>query len=179
MLQISYRYIEELASANSFTIKSPSYKDSLSSTYALVTIQLRVDDQDCDNQDPAALITLVHLPDQYCKSPPTILHQYLKFSDERLLNLKVGNTSWCILISLNNFATIFFFMQPLYSQDDGSPSQETNRDSADCNCVVCLSYPATKVLLPCRHACLCVHCFSRVDSCPVCRTRIISYFSVG
>lgn len=68
------------------------------SSYALVALHISLDDG-CSHDDPAAMFTLIHLPDQYCKLPPTTLNQYLKFRDGRMFNLKVGskkNSSKCI-----------------------------------------------------------------------------------
>lgn len=47
------------------------------------------------------------------------------------------------------------------------------------SCMVCQVEPANLALLPCRHAGLCVACFSRVQTCPVCRARILSCFHVN
>ncbi|MPC41210.1 hypothetical protein E2C01_034798 [Portunus trituberculatus] len=37
----------------------------------------------------------------------------------------------------------------------------------------------TRALLPCRHVCVCDSCCSRLDNCPMCRTRILAYFLVA
>lgn len=49
------------------------------------------------------------------------------------------------------------------------------------DCVVCISKPATRVNLPCRHASTCGQCFSRLPQgkCPMCRSQIDSYFLIG
>ena len=46
------------------------------------------------------------------------------------------------------------------------------------NCVICISKPATRVSLPCRHASTCNTCFKRLPKgqCPLCRSKITSYF---
>uniref|UniRef100_A0A131XBS8 Putative secreted peptide n=1 Tax=Hyalomma excavatum TaxID=257692 RepID=A0A131XBS8_9ACAR len=49
---------------------------------------------------------------------------------------------------------------------------------AGASCMVCQVEPASLALLPCRHAGLCVACFSRLQTCPVCRARILSCFHV-
>ena len=53
--------------------------------------------------------------------------------------------------------------------------------SSDDSCVVCISRPATRVSLPCRHASTCQSCFKRLPKgqCPVCRTKISSFFILG
>ena len=53
---------------------------------------------------------------------------------------------------------------PIYSDSD--------------QCVVCIARPATRVVLPCRHANLCGQCFVKLPNskCPMCRTTIQSFF---
>ena len=47
-------------------------------------------------------------------------------------------------------------------------------------CVVCISRPATRITLPCRHASTCGQCFVKLPQgkCPMCRGQIQSYFLV-
>lgn len=63
--------------------------DRLRVNYALVTYHLRIDEE-YDSQEPVAVITVIHLPDDFCNSPAVTLSQFLKFQDNRLLNLKVN-----------------------------------------------------------------------------------------
>ena len=44
-------------------------------------------------------------------------------------------------------------------------------------CVACLTEPKDTILLPCRHLCVCHHCFDHLtlDTCPVCRAPFQSY----
>ena len=53
--------------------------------------------------------------------------------------------------------------------------------SSDDNCVVCISRRATRVCLPCRHASTCQSCFKKLPKgqCPLCRTKISSFFIIG
>mmetsp|Transcript_45512 Transcript_45512/g.120207 ORF Transcript_45512/g.120207 Transcript_45512/m.120207 type:complete len:305 (+) Transcript_45512:52-966(+) len=49
-------------------------------------------------------------------------------------------------------------------------------------CVVCLSWPRTTTVLPCRHMCLCNHCASvlrlQCNKCPICRVHISSLLQI-
>jgi len=58
---------------------------------------------------------------------------------------------------------------PIYSSNDTS------------ECVVCISRPATRVTLPCRHSSTCGKCFVKLPQgrCPICRGQIQSYFLIG
>lgn len=42
------------------------------------------------------------------------------------------------------------------------------------NCVICLETRKCKLLLPCKHLCLCEGCSEKVDACPLCRGNITS-----
>ena len=53
----------------------------------------------------------------------------------------------------------------------------SGNDSSEC--VVCLSKPATRLTLPCRHASTCGQCFAKLQGkCPLCRGQIQSYFLI-
>eukprot|EP01060_Flectonema_neradi_P034280 TRINITY_DN595_c6_g3_i1.p1 TRINITY_DN595_c6_g3~~TRINITY_DN595_c6_g3_i1.p1 ORF type:complete len:278 (+),score=37.73 TRINITY_DN595_c6_g3_i1:89-922(+) len=42
-------------------------------------------------------------------------------------------------------------------------------------CTICMSVPATIVLLPCRHKCVCPECIDEIlssDKCPLCRSKV-------
>lgn len=49
----------------------------------------------------------------------------------------------------------------------------TSRD-----CVVCQNAAVNKVLLPCRHACVCDSCVSHFQHCPICRAFVIESFAL-
>lgn len=51
------------------------------------------------------------------------------------------------------------------------PKEENIKPSESC-CIVCYENETNIVLTPCRHACLCEHCATRLDKCPVCKTTI-------
>ncbi|KAK9498002.1 hypothetical protein O3M35_003892 [Rhynocoris fuscipes] len=51
-------------------------------------------------------------------------------------------------------------------------------DNADDLCVICQNYPISRALLPCRHTCICAICFNRLESCPMCRSPIGSFFCI-
>lgn len=50
---------------------------------------MRTDEDSLSDEDPAAIISLIHLPDRFCQAPPATLCQYLKCKDGRVLLLKV------------------------------------------------------------------------------------------
>lgn len=46
------------------------------------------------------------------------------------------------------------------------------------DCVVCQNAPLNRVLLPCRHACVCDNCVSRLQHCPMCRAFVMESFAL-
>jgi len=81
---------EEIHSQKSILLTCPT-SDRLRMSYALVAYQLKTDEQ-CDNHEPIAVISVIHLPDDFCNSPAVMLSQFLKFKDNRMLNLKVSHS---------------------------------------------------------------------------------------
>ncbi|XP_034555433.1 cell growth regulator with RING finger domain protein 1 [Notolabrus celidotus] len=47
------------------------------------------------------------------------------------------------------------------------------------DCVVCQNAAVNRVLLPCRHACVCDGCVSRFQHCPICRAFILESFTLS
>lgn len=43
-------------------------------------------------------------------------------------------------------------------------------------CVVCTEKPVSRVVLPCKHACMCNSCFQLMFICPMCRADVQSFF---
>ncbi|GAB6020190.1 hypothetical protein CHUAL_002913 [Chamberlinius hualienensis] len=126
--------------------------------YPLIIILLRNEDQ-TDIHELGAMINIIHIRDEQFTLPSYVMVQYLKMADGQVTTLK-----------------------PLYvvSNDEGNAdaANETvaERQSPDTLCVVCQTEVVTRALLPCRHVCTCQGCFSRLDKCPMCRSRIESYF---
>ncbi|KAB7501643.1 RING finger protein B [Armadillidium nasatum] len=54
-----------------------------------------------------------------------------------------------------------------------SVEEKLNEEGA---CVICRVMQPTRALLPCRHVCICSYCFTRLEFCPLCRSRISAYF---
>jgi len=72
--------------------------------------------------------------------------------------------------------------------DNGSPEDRNENIGAaeaeisnqqpfsDVSCSVCQVLPVSRAIIPCRHLCLCARCFTKVDTCPICRGFISCYF---
>lgn len=46
------------------------------------------------------------------------------------------------------------------------------------DCVVCQNAAVNRVLLPCRHACVCDSCVSHFQHCPICRAFVLESFTL-
>ena len=55
-------------------------------------------------------------------------------------------------------------------------SHIVNHTPSKARCVVCMEKYVERVILPCRHACVCEKCCDRLSNCPICRSFIINTF---
>mmetsp|Transcript_24993 Transcript_24993/g.62778 ORF Transcript_24993/g.62778 Transcript_24993/m.62778 type:complete len:646 (+) Transcript_24993:111-2048(+) len=66
-------------------------------------------------------------------------------------------------------------------EDNDSAAVEASSsfvESSQHTCVVCLSMPRNTTLLPCRHFCVCSDCLPKLEKCPVCRSRFVSFLQL-
>lgn len=143
-------------------------------TYPLVVCVVRQDtSQEADDSRVGALITVIHIKDGNCQVPTCILRQYLKQYSGQLTKLK----ALYIQGSTSSSASTRESTEP-----EGGHTEHDDEDEEvplEEACVVCQVKRTTRALLPCRHVCLCDDCCTRLDNCPMCRTRILAYFLVA
>ncbi|KAF6216748.1 hypothetical protein GE061_001097 [Apolygus lucorum] len=126
--------------------------------YPLVIFLVREPRDALHPDETVALINVVHIKDSVCTLPTSILAQYLKQANGQLSCLK-----------------------QLYLATGNPVSYESGLEfveGVDQLCVVCQYYPLSRALLPCRHTCICASCFNKLDTCPMCRSPIKSYFCI-
>lgn len=137
--------------------------------YPLVVCVTRCDSsQETDDSRVGALITIIHIKDRECQVPTCILHQYLKQYSGQLTKLEALYTQ----------STTTSTRESTMPEDNTEEDEEEDIPLEEA-CVVCQSKRTTRALLPCRHVCVCDSCCSRLDNCPMCRTRILAYFLVA
>ena len=61
--------------------------------------------------------------------------------------------------------------------NDEDEAEEEWREGKGRDCVVCQNGAINRVLLPCRHACVCDVCVSRFQHCPICRAFVMESFA--
>jgi len=140
------------------------------SRYPLVLVGIVNDDQILqDDNCIVCNVWFVHLSDSTCPGSSHIISQYVR--------TRYGQP--CCLQQL--------FMA---SSEEDEETTKTNTETADetdntkpsvagplpPSCVVCQTARVSRALLPCRHACVCRACFKRLETCPMCRTTITTYF---
>ncbi|XP_032221819.2 cell growth regulator with RING finger domain protein 1 isoform X1 [Nematostella vectensis] len=148
-----------------FTESIPEAITNNDSQYPLVlaveTSRIDVDNrrQTEKSYDIVTLLCVFH--HQYnCLSRLEMFMQYIQTADGRVFPLKK--------LFVNEEE------EPIYSPPETPLSQQRSTHGT---CIICQNLPVTRALLPCRHACVCGSCFSRLGSmCPLCRQVIRSYF---
>ena len=63
--------------------------------------------------------------------------------------------------------------------NDEDEAEEEWREGKGRDCVVCQNGAINRVLLPCRHACVCDVCVSRFQHCPICRAFVMESFALS
>ncbi|XP_054258309.1 cell growth regulator with RING finger domain protein 1-like isoform X2 [Macrosteles quadrilineatus] len=126
--------------------------------YPLVIFLIRNNPGTLHPDETVALINVIHIKDSVCTLPTSILAQYLKQANGQLSCLKQ------LYLATGN---------PQSYEDDDRPVVVGEQ-----LCVVCQYFPLSRALLPCRHTCVCASCFAKLQSCPMCRSPINSYFCI-
>lgn len=136
--------------------------------YPLVIFLIRDNPSALHPDETVALVNVVHIKDAVCTLPTSILAQYLKQANGQLSCLKQ------LYLATGN---------PLSYEDEErtlllDESCSMWNTAGEQLCVVCQYFPLSRALLPCRHTCICASCFAKLESCPMCRSPIKSYFCI-
>lgn len=162
--------IEKVTKVGLSEEKSLELGPSPRKTYPLVVCITRQEDyQQLHPTEVGALVSIIHIKDEECKIPTCILHQYLK---------QVSGQTTRLTALYTQSSSVVEASQNKYRRktEDECETEEVPLEEA---CVICQTNRITRALLPCRHVCFCRSCSNRMDNCPMCRTRITSYFLVG
>ncbi|KAM8826329.1 cell growth regulator with RING finger domain protein 1 [Synchiropus picturatus] len=158
--------------------------------YPLVAVLTLSEAEAREAYNIVASVTVIHVPDEMYKLSARILFQYLLTAEGNMYDLKplfMSASSAEDLGRSNSDQTSHQSEQD--SSTDQSPLPEATeveeeRDWSEASgkdCVVCQNAAVNRVLLPCRHACVCNSCVSHFDRCPICRSVVLESFclSVG
>ncbi|XP_030855376.1 cell growth regulator with RING finger domain protein 1 isoform X3 [Strongylocentrotus purpuratus] len=162
------------------------------SKYPLV-ILVSLHDEDYEtwshNVSIHTMLWVVHLPDSIITKPLHIISQMLITSqglvcDVQKMYMAADETS------LSEETGSLPEVQTPGDDDNSRPCNEHQVPPAshggDCpsdggldfsrRCIVCQNAPITRVIIPCRHACVCEMCLGVLNACPMCRGVISSHF---
>uniref|UniRef100_UPI003AB067C1 cell growth regulator with RING finger domain protein 1 n=1 Tax=Centroberyx gerrardi TaxID=166262 RepID=UPI003AB067C1 len=161
--------------------------------YPLVAVLTLAEPEAREAYNIVASVTVVHVPDDKYSLSARILFQYLLTSQGNMFELKPlfmsaesGGSSESPDPNLS--------AEPPEPQD-GEPSggeespgteeeEEEEEEEEDWSegkgrdCVVCQNAAVNRVLLPCRHACVCDSCVSHFQHCPICRAFVLESFAL-
>lgn len=151
--------------------------------YPLVAVLTLANMETRDDFNIVASVTVLHVPDDKYRLSARILFQYLLTAHGNFYDLKP------LFMSADN-STLSGTTEPSTSTQDAEPetpcAKEEESDSEGewpdaqgKDCVVCQNAPTNRVLLPCRHACVCDGCVCRFQHCPICRAFVLESFALS
>ncbi|XP_066281883.1 cell growth regulator with RING finger domain protein 1-like [Branchiostoma lanceolatum] len=148
------------------------------SVYPVVLVLKR--QESAEAMSIAGMISVVHVPDPDCADPCQVLCQYLLTGTGNMYDLKR------LYMAVDDSADqTMEDPHPTTQEPNQEPDQEDTAETEDDlttdedvrkDCVVCQNGPINRVLLPCRHACVCDVCAAHFHQCPMCRQDIVSSF---
>ncbi|KAM9840449.1 cell growth regulator with RING finger domain protein 1 [Aulostomus maculatus] len=149
--------------------------------YPVVAVLTLAEPDSRDTYNIVASVTVIHVPDDKYSLSARILFQYLLTSQGNMYELKP------LFMSANSGGASG---QPepdqspcpseLIEEEAGRAEPELEEDDwsegRGRDCVVCQNAAVNRVLLPCRHACVCDNCVSHFQHCPICRAFVLESF---
>ncbi|XP_071832310.1 cell growth regulator with RING finger domain protein 1-like isoform X2 [Apostichopus japonicus] len=149
--------------------------------YPLV-ILTRCLDRSQENQDSAIVggVWILHLPDASFDQPGHVISQLVITNHGQVHNLQKMYVAADAIPASEQEASTNTTTTSSSSEEQTPPSEEGFHTLTDGHhdCAVCQNGAITRVILPCRHACLCEDCFKLVTKCPMCRGPVVSHFGL-
>ncbi|XP_077408730.1 cell growth regulator with RING finger domain protein 1 [Vanacampus margaritifer] len=159
--------------------------------YPLVSVLTLAEQEFRETYNIVASVTVIHVPDDKYSLSARILFQYLLTSQGNMYELKA------LFMSANSSGesdhpgtdpmTRPSELEHEEEEEAGKVASVVKDDDEDdkgwsegqCrDCVVCQNAAINRVLLPCRHACVCDSCVSHFKHCPICRAYIHESFAL-
>ncbi|KAK9531016.1 hypothetical protein VZT92_010470 [Zoarces viviparus] len=147
--------------------------------YPLVAVLTLAEPEARDTYNIVASLTVIHVPDDKYSLSARVLFQYLLTSQGNMFELKP------LFMSADSGGV----SEPPDSEQRTQPSEPNEACRVEPSpvaeeawrgrdCVVCQNAAVNKVLLPCRHACVCDSCVSHFQHCPMCRAFVQESFTL-
>lgn len=147
--------------------------------YPLVAVLTLAKVEDRDAYDIVVSVTVLHVPDDKYRLSARILFHVLLTADGNMFDLKP------LFMSTDGTS-------PTLTEEEVKPHEEEPKDeevesdtegawpgTVGRDCVVCQNAAVNRVLLPCRHACVCNECVWRFQHCPMCRAFVCESFTLS
>ncbi|KAF7690674.1 hypothetical protein HF521_012478 [Silurus meridionalis] len=147
--------------------------------YPLVAVLTLAKAEERDTYNIVVSVTVLHVPDEKYRLSARILFHVLLTADGNMFDLKplFMSTDGVSSSSTEEEA------QPREAEveDEEAESDEEGVWSGALgrDCVVCQNAAVNRVLLPCRHACVCDECVWRFQHCPMCRAFVCESFTLS
>ncbi|XP_015246101.1 cell growth regulator with RING finger domain protein 1 [Cyprinodon tularosa] len=144
--------------------------------YPLVAVLTLAETEARNLYNIVASVIVIHIPDDIYRLSARILFQYLLTSQGDVHELKPLFMS----AETSGPPDLERSCQPEETQMEGDPLREETDWSEHIgrNCVVCQNAAVNRVLLPCRHACVCDSCMLHFQHCPICRAFVMESFAL-
>ncbi|XP_038583204.1 cell growth regulator with RING finger domain protein 1 isoform X2 [Micropterus salmoides] len=152
--------------------------------YPLVAVLTLAEGEARDMYNIVASVNIIHVPDDKYSLSARVLFQYLLTSQGNMFELKP------LFMSADGGGV----SGPPDSEQSPQPSEPNDKASRvqqspvlededwsegrGRDCVVCQNAAVNRVLLPCRHACVCDSCVSHFQHCPICRAFVLESFTL-
>ncbi|XP_068198980.1 cell growth regulator with RING finger domain protein 1 isoform X1 [Antennarius striatus] len=149
--------------------------------YPLVAVLTLAEAKARETFNIVASVIVVHVPDVKYRLSARILFQYLLTSQGNMYELKPLFMS-ADGVGGSDLADPQQSTQPGDAHREASAEQPEEEDEEDWSdgggrdCVVCQNAGVNRVLLPCRHTCVCDSCVSHFQHCPICRAFVLESF---
>ncbi|XP_030628642.1 cell growth regulator with RING finger domain protein 1 [Chanos chanos] len=149
--------------------------------YPLVAVLTLADAEARGTYNIVANVTVIHIPDDKYRLSARILFQYLLTAHGSMYELKplfMSADSGGVSDGSDPALRTEGVEPQTKGPGEGEESEGDWPDSQGKDCVVCQNAPVNRVLLPCRHACVCDGCVARFQHCPMCRAFVIESFTL-
>ncbi|KAL0967613.1 hypothetical protein UPYG_G00254470 [Umbra pygmaea] len=152
--------------------------------YPLVALLTLSQPEARDTYNIVASVTVLHVPDDKYRLSARILFQYLLTAQGNMYELKplfMSAESRGFLGVTDPVPEVLAEAQELQTEKEelaGVEDEEWSGEGNSRDCVVCQNAPVNRVLLPCRHACVCDGCVDRFQHCPICRAFVLESFTL-
>ncbi|KAK1796258.1 hypothetical protein P4O66_009336 [Electrophorus voltai] len=153
--------------------------------YPLVAVLTLANSNDRDIYNIVASVTVVHVPDEKYGLSTRILFQYLLTVHGNMYDLKPlfistdDNRLPSHTVSTPTTEGMKLHTKSPDKEVEESEEEEEWPEAPGKDCVVCQNAPVNRVLLPCRHTCVCNSCVTHFQHCPMCRAFVVESFTLS